>query len=296
MKYKILQSQCSSIALTTILYLLQIPSLFGQSNFDYFHPPHSILGKWEKRANDATTLDTIKCYVIEPFKIESILGRDRDTIDIIEVSQKAIRAWNNALETTNIPIRLKVIELPKNQANSNDILFDTSNTKNLIGVTNNRSIPNNDDANRLGRFIYGGNFAQKFDTINLKTQIFRIKRRAHIAINQDFIRVGLLRRTQANRSENQRNIYLTMCHELGHLLGLVSIHCVPPESIMRTKQRSATLESYDGTGEIPLDEFDKKLLKTVYHQFFLPNRHSNPSCIPISNLPTANGGYIILIP
>lgn len=273
-------------------------NLNAQTNFDYYHPPHTS-GKWEKGSQDTLKIDTIKCYVVEPFKVVSRLGSNNDTVDIVEVSQKAMRAWNTLLQSAKIPLQINIIELPRSQADTNDTPFNNITTKNLIGALNNNTIiPTINQTQAQRRDYVFGATAPKHQTISLGSQDFKKKVLAHIAINKDFIEQGLLVRTQGNRNNNQKNIYLTLCHEMGHLLGISNKHSVPPESIMRSGGaiRSATLENYAGIGEIPLDEIDKKMLKTIYHQFFLPSQHSNPTCIPISNLPVPNSGYIILTP
>lgn len=282
-----------------IILIIYIPiRAYSQSAFDYYHPPHST-GKWEKRSNDTLKIDTIVCYVVEPFKIVSAVNATIDTVDIVEVSQKAMRAWNILFEAVKIPLRINVLPLPANQAQSNDVILDQTTTRNLIGaINNNGQLPTLSQISQ-GNLdtAYGYTRNRVFQT-TINTQNFTKSTRSHIGMNRDLIQRGYLVRGQGNRSQGRKNIYLTMCHEMGHLLGIANNHCVPPESIMRSGSalRSMTLENYTGVGEIPLDEIDKKLLKTVYHQFFLPSQHSNPTCIPISNLPVPNSGYIILPP
>jgi hypothetical protein len=255
--------------LTIILFIISLSFGFAQQSsvFDPYYAPHTFGGK----------IDTITLYICSPFQVESRL----EQFDAVEIFQKAASAWNTILSSLQIPRSIKVVKLPDDH-NSQDSLWSTNTALNLIGFNNNTLFM------PLNNFSLGGRTrVVRRDSILTGKQKFYIKTVQHIGINLQATSLGYIKKAAYNRSTNEFNIYLIVCHEMGHFLGLS--HNVPSESIMRPGYgwTFSQFLNYDGTTDIPLQDIDKKLLKSIYAQFFITDRHKNDTCIPWSNLPTA---------
>jgi hypothetical protein len=255
--------------LTLFLITFHCASVFAQqnSNFNPYYAPHTLNGK----------IDTITLYVVEPYEVRS----RTEVFDVVEIAQKAARAWNTALTSLQIPRNIQVVKLPDIH-NAQDSLWGTNSPLNLIGFNNNiQFLP-------LNNFSLGGRARlMSRDSIIVGKQKFYQKTVQHIGINRQATEFGYIKKGAYQRSNDEFNVYLVVCHEMGHFLGIS--HNVPPESIMRPGYgwTFSQFLSYDGTTDIPLQDIDKKLLKSIYAQYFISDRHKNDTSLPWSNLPSA---------
>ena len=271
--------------LISIIFIITQQVSFAQENtvFNRYYPPFTLQGK----------VDTLTLYVTAPLTLQG--SQSGQTYNLLTSCQKAANKWNTILTFLQIPrvIRIQSLPLLHTQTSPQDTIFGPLSNLNLIGFVNNVNLLPLNSVTRWGITVL-----LKATPFTINTQTFYEKTVQHIGINQESVEKESIQTGSFDyiprfappgqpRLPSQMNIDLIICHEMGHLLGMS--HNVPSESIMRSgsKWEFADFLNYDGTTDIPLQDIDKKILKSIYAQFFISDRHKNDTCIPWSNLPSA---------